>query len=244
MKNRAHLFGAILGVFAMTGFLVWRRTQPGRCTGGVTFELHPPLGDPGSYHFVLSLDGIPQPCVFDVPLPVKGRVDTSGCGHVVEMKTRVEGTTTKITGLTIGASPDELTLRVTRKGEVLYDTRVVPSYGPYETPREESRLFCGERALVTPPCVRGSSACWPYEPTCDGPEDCPVGKVCCLNPELGREYGASAATECTSRSRCLDGFGSAACHGDGDCPNQMTCSDSSLAKHFKRAVAACRPAAR
>jgi hypothetical protein len=241
MRSKAHLFGAILGVLAMSGFVLWQRTRPGPCTGGVTIELRPPLGEPGPYHFRLELEGIRQPCEFDVPLPIRGRVDTRACGHVVELKTRVQGSEPKIVGLTVGASPESFSFRVTRHGEVLYDTEITPKYGPYETPKSESRLFCGERALVAPPCTRGSSACAPYEPSCDGPEDCAGNKACCASPEWGREYGTASATECSSARRCLDRFGFVACHADADCPSDMTCGDSSLARDFKRPVTVCQP---
>jgi hypothetical protein len=242
MRNKAHLLGAVFGVTVMTGFLLWRETRPAPCTGGVTVELRPPLSAPGRYRFELRLDGIEQPCVFDVPWPVRGRVDTSTCGLVVELRTRVQGEQGSITGLTVGASPDALSFRVERSGEVLYDTPITPKYGPYETPRSESRLFCGERAIATADCRRGSSACAPYEPTCDGPEDCASSKACCASPEWGREYGPAAATQCSSARRCFDRFGLVACHADADCPKDMTCSDTSLAKEFKRPITVCQPA--
>jgi len=240
MKSKAHLFGAVLGIAAMSGFVLWQRTRPAPCTGGVTIELRPPLSEPGQYHFHLELEGIHQPCEFDVPFPVRGRVDTRTCGHVVELQTRVQGADSKIVGLTIGASPEALSFRVSRSGEALYDTRITPKYGPYETPKSESRLFCGERALVTPPCVRGSSACAPYEPSCDGPEDCANGKACCASPDWGREYGAASATECSSKTSCLNRFGLVACHVDADCANEMACNDTSLAKDFKPPLTACQ----
>ncbi|HVR18801.1 MAG TPA: hypothetical protein VMS65_03875 [Polyangiaceae bacterium] len=240
MKSKAQLLGAILGVTAMSGFVLWQRSRPSPCTGGVTIELRPPLAAPGPYHFHLELEGIRQPCELEVPFPIQGRVDTTTCGHAVELRTRVQGEESKIVGLTIGASPETLSFRVTRKGEVLYDAALTPKYGPYETLPSESRLFCGERALVAPPCVRGSSACAPYEPACDGPEDCSGGKTCCANPDFGREYGPLAATECSSARRCLDRFGFVACHTDADCPSDMTCADASLTKDFKRPLTACR----
>jgi hypothetical protein len=241
MKSKPHLIGAVLGVTAMTGFVLWQRTRPAACTGGVTIELRPPLAAPGPYRFELEVEGIRQPCVFDVPFPIRGRVDTSTCGHAVQLTTRAQGDETKIVALTVGASPDTLRFRVRRHGELLYDTEITPKYGPYETLREESRLFCGERALVAPACVRGSSACAPYEPSCDGPEDCPNGKACCASPEWGREYGPRSATECSSTNRCLDRFGLIACHADSDCPSDMACADTSLAKDFKRPLTACQP---
>jgi hypothetical protein len=249
MKSKAHLLGAVLGVAAMTGFVAWQRTRPATCTGGVTIELRPPLAAPGPYRFELELEGIRQPCVFEVPFPIRGRVDTSSCGHAVELRTRVqgdvakspEGDDAKIVGLTVGASPESFHFRVRRGGELLYDAPITPTYGPYETPREESRLFCGDRALVSPPCVRGSSACAPYAPSCDGPEDCPNGKACCASPEWGREYGPASATECSSTGRCLNRFGLVACHADSDCPTDMACTDTSLANDFTRPLAACQP---
>jgi hypothetical protein len=240
MKSKAHLLGAVFGVTVMAGFVLWRKTRPAPCTGGVTVELRPPLSAPGRYRFELRLDGIQQPCVFDVPWPVRGRVDTSTCGHAVELKTRVQGEQASIAGLTIGAAPEALTFRVERAGEVLYDTPITPTYGPYETPRSESRLFCGERALVTAECRQNSSVCTPYEPSCDGPEDCTSGKACCASPDWGREYGPSAATECSSTRRCLDRFGLVVCHADSDCPSDMTCSDTSLAKDYRRPITVCQ----
>ena len=241
MRSKAHLFGAVLGVTAMSAFVVWQRFRPAPCTGGVTVEFRPPLEAPGPYHFTLELEGIRQPCELEVPFPVRGRVDTTSCGHAVELRTRIQGEHAAIVGLTIGAAPETLRFRATRKGEVLYDAPVTPKYGPYETPREESRLFCGERALVAPPCVRGSSICAPYEPSCDGPEDCTGEKACCVDPALGKEYGPRATTDCSSRRRCLDRFGAIACHTDEDCPSDMTCTDPSLAKDFKRPIVTCQP---
>jgi hypothetical protein len=241
MKSKAHLAGAVLGVAAMSGFVVWQRSRPAGCTGGVTIELRPPLGEPGTYRFRLVLDGIKQPCEFSVPWPIRGRVDTSTCGHVVELRTRVQGAESKIAGLTVGAAPEAFEFRVMRGNEALYDTKITPTYGPYETPKEESRLFCGERALVVPACLRGSSGCAPFDPICDGPEDCSNGKACCASPDWGREYGPLAASECSGVRRCLDRFGFVACHADADCPPDMACTDTSLAKDFKRPLTACEP---
>jgi len=137
----------------------------------------------------------------------------------VELTTRAQGDETKIVALTVGASPESFRFRVRRHGELFYDTAITPTYGPYETPREESRLFCGERALVAPPCVRGSAACAPYQP----------------------RYGPASATECSSSRRCLDRFGLVACHADADCPHDMACTDTSLAKDFARPLIACQP---
>ena len=119
--NKARLLGAILGITVMSGYVLWRRMRPAPCTGGVTLELRPPLEAPGTYRFHVELDGIPQPCEFAVPFPVQGRVDTSTCGHAVELRTRVEGAVSKIVGLTIGAAPESLLFRLTRNGERLYD---------------------------------------------------------------------------------------------------------------------------
>jgi hypothetical protein len=132
-----------------------------------------------------------------------------------------------------------LQFRISRAGELLYDAAISPKYTAYPTTREESKRFCGDRALVELACVRGSSVCAPFASSCDGPEDCPRGSVCCLDPDLAREHGPRAASECKSESRCLNGFAHIACHEAAECPKGMACSDTALAADFKTAIVGC-----
>jgi hypothetical protein len=240
----AHLLGAGLGVLSTTAYVVWKRTSPPPCTGAVFIELRPPLIEPGPYHFRITLDRSDPPCDFDVPLPMKQRVDTKACDMALTLDTRVNGSTSSIVGLTLGAAPDRLGFLVRRNGEKIYDTEIEPRYAPYATRREESKRFCGDRAFVQPQCVRGSSQCAPYPASCSGPRACPDGKVCCVSPEQAREYGTNTATECSSARACLDRFGLIACASDADCREGSSCTDKSVTREFTPPLTVCsqRPA--
>jgi hypothetical protein len=240
MKPSPQLFGAIAGVVVMGGFVAWQRLRPPPCTGGVFLELRPPLAEAGPYHVKLELDGGPEVCEFELTLPVRDAIDKQRCRRLLKIETRVQEGVTSLVGLTLGASPEKLSFQVTRGADTIYDTELTPRYSPYEVRREDERRFCGDRALLEPACRRGSPECLPFRPNCDGPEDCPEKRACCLNPEQGKEYGRQAASECRSRRGCLDGFGQIACHGDVDCPSDMACDDDSFARHFTEPVRVCR----
>lgn len=238
-KLTAPQLGAAVGVVMAAVLVIWDRTRPPACTGAVFVELRPPLAEPGPYRFRLTLDDAP-PCEFEVPLPTNKPVDTKRCQLALALETRVHGEASSIIGLTVGASPSRLRFEVQRQGESIYDAQLEPQYGPYATPREESKRFCGDRALVRPECRRGSSQCAPFHAGCDGPEDCKSPQVCCLNPELGLEYGAPAATRCSPRRACLDRFGVIACRQNSDCGQQLSCTEASLSKHYQEPVTGCR----
>jgi len=234
------MLGAIAALMAMS-FTIWERFRPPPCTGGLFIELHPPLSEPGPYQFQVTLDTGAPPCKFEVPLPIKGVVDTKHCGLTLEMKTLTQGEHTSIVGLAVGAAPKRFRFQVKRGGESIYDARLEPKYTPYPTRREDNKRFCGEQAFVKPECVRGSSQCAPFVAACSGPEACTKPKVCCLSPEWGRDYGVKAASECGSPRSCLDRFARIACHADADCPKDMACNDTTLKNDFSPQVTACGP---
>ena len=236
-KSSAPFLGACFGVLVATSWVAWQRLRPPPCTGGLFVELRPPLAMPGPYHFRFELDD--ERCEFDVALSLEGSVGKRACPKPLELDTRVQDGKTSLIGVAVGAAPEHVRLVVQRGPDVLYDTTVDPKYSPYAIRREDSKKFCGDRAFLKPECRRGSPGCAPYPALCDGPEDCAEGKSCCLSPEQGKEYGAAVATECVSRRRCLDGFGTLACHADADCPKDMACSDRSLEKYFQSVVVAC-----
>ncbi len=239
-KSPAQVLGALAAVLVM-GWLFWVQLMPKSCPGGVFVEFHPPLSEPGPFHFRLRLDDAEQACEFDVPLPISQRVDTSHCKMAVELKTLKRGKHESIGGLTFGAAPKHFALKVTRQNEALYDGDVVPHYSPYPTKKEENKRFCGEQAFVQPKCVRGSSECAPFPTSCDGPEDCGEHEICCGSPESARDYGKGFATECSGRRRCLERYGHVACHHDADCRSGESCADDGSAAEFKPPLLACRP---
>jgi len=203
-------------------------------------EFRPPLAQPGPYRFTLALDDSPPHCEFDVALPADKPVNTSRCGMRLELQTRGAALDASIVGLTVGASPKKLHLIVKRGAEVIYNSRIEPVYADELTSRKESQHFCGRRASVSPLCIRGTSQCAPFQAVCDGPEDCTTGKVCCVSPESGHEYGHISASQCASSAYCISRLGHIACHTDEDCPKDMGCSDTSMATDFKPAIRACR----
>jgi hypothetical protein len=234
----------VLGALAAVIFMVWlfvTKLSPS-CPGGVFVEFHPPLSEPGPFHFSLRLDDSKEACEFDVPLPPQ-RVDTSHCKMAVELRTLNRGTHASISGLNFAASPKRFALKVTRAGEALYDGEVSPHYSPYPTKREENKRFCGEQAFVQPKCVRGSSECAPFPTSCDGPEDCDKHQVCCGSPESARDYGKTLATECVGRRRCLERYGHIGCHNDADCAADESCGDDGSSAEFKPPLLACKPRA-
>jgi hypothetical protein len=242
-RSQAQVFGATAGVLVALTWVIWSRVRPSECSGGVTAEFHPPLVEAGNYAFRITLDD-DRSCEFKLSLPLDSSAKTlnrTQCKMAIELRTRDLRGRFALTGFTFAAAPEHFQLRASRNAEVLYDTKVKPKYAPYETTRAESKHFCGERAFVEPPCVRGSSACPPYPVSCDGPEDCPEKKTCCAAPEWGRDWGANAAAECASSQNCLDNLGHIACHADGDCPASMTCSDASMKDHFKPPLTMCKP---
>lgn len=239
-KTTAQLLGAIAALLVMS-FVMWQRFRPAPCPGGVVVELHPPLTEPGPYRFRLLLDQAEKPCEFEVPLPVAKGVDTSSCKMAVALKTAKRGVHESIVGLTFAAHPERLKFTVLRAGEKIYDATLTPRYSPYEIRREDDKRFCGEQAFLSPKCLANSSECAPFPLSCDGPEDCGEHKVCCASPEWGREFGKHAASECSTRSACLNSLAHIACHEDGDCPKDMRCDDLSLRADFKPSLTACRP---
>ena len=235
--------GAIVGAVLAIAFVVWIRTRATPCPGAVTLEFHPPLADPGSYHIQLSWEGA-NPCQFTVELPLAAEPKNRpkpGCGMALELRTQVqEGGQASISGLTFAAAPEHFRLQVKRGAEPIYDTPLEPHFAPYPTTRAENKHFCGERALVLPRCLRGSSECAPYPARCTGPQDCPAKQACCLTPEWGRDFGPLAASECSSTNSCLSHLGRLGCHADSDCPSGMRCGDTSLAAEFSKPVSVCQ----
>ena len=238
----AQRLGAIVGAALAIVGVIWVRTRATPCPGAVTLEFHPPLADRGSYHIELSWEGV-KPCAFTVTLPLdpKQRAgDKPGCGMTLQLRTQVQDEQSSIAGLTFASSPTRFRLQVKRDAESIYDTTLEPKFAPYETRRAEDKHFCGERALVLPPCLRGSSECAPFPARCTGPQECQAKQACCLTPEWGRDYGPSAASECMSTNSCLAHLGRLACRADSDCPSGMHCADASLASDFSKPVLVCR----
>jgi hypothetical protein len=206
----------------------------------VFIELRPPLEAPGLYSFEVSMPGEKKACRFEVPLPLTGPVSTSQCPVLLELETEGQGRQSNIVRLAVGATPERLGIRIRRADETVYDTELRPQYLSVPVPREESRRFCGHQALVRPECVKGSSQCAPFQAVCDGPEDCPAGKACCISPHWGRQYGSKLATACLSWRRCLERYARIACHTTDDCPNDMTCDDTSWRSDFLPPIVTCR----
>jgi len=234
--------GAVVGAVLAIAFVIWMRTRATPCPGAVTLEFHPPLADPGSYRIQLSWeDG--KPCAFTVEVPLAGKAEDgakTGCGMAIELRTQVQGGRASLAGLTFAAAPEHFRLQVRRGDEPIYDTSLEPKFAPYPTTRAENKHFCGERALLMPPCLRGSSECAPFPANCTAPRDCRAKQACCLTPEWGRDFGPRAASECSSTNGCLSHLGRLACHSDGDCPTGMRCGDASLASDFSKPVLACQ----
>ena len=238
----AQRLGGIVGAALAIVGVIWLRTRATPCPGAVTLEFHPPLADPGSYRILLDWEGA-KPCQFTVILPLDPHAkdrEKTGCGLALQLRTQVQAEQASITGLTFAAAPARFTLQVKRDRELIYDETLEPKYAPYPTTRAEDRHFCGDRALVLPHCVRGSSECAPFPARCSGPLDCGPKQACCLTPEWGRDFGPPAASECTSTNRCLAHLGHLACHTDEDCPTGMRCEDTTLARDYSQAVLGCR----
>ncbi len=155
------------------------------------------------------------------------------------LRTQVQAGVASVSGLTFAAAPEHFRLGLERNEERLYDVELEPKYAPYETTRAEDKHFCGDRALVTPPCLRGSSECAPYPASCTSPAACGAKQVCCLTPEWARDYGPHAGSECTTSASCFAHLGHLGCHGDVDCPSDMSCTDSSFGSEFSPQVSAC-----
>jgi hypothetical protein len=217
-------------------WFAWARFRPPPCTGGVFIEFRPPL-TPGRYQFRLELDGGDRICEFEA-LP-DGTARKTHCKMPLEITTQMGGAEPSIISVTLGAAPEHLHIRVKQDSRAIYDTALEPEYAPYATRREDSKRFCGDRAFLKPSCIRGTLQCTPFRPTCTGTEDCSASDVCCASPEWGREYGAKAATQCSSTRACLDRFGRIACKKDADCPDGHACNDASLSAEFDPPLKAC-----
>jgi len=233
--------GAIVGALLAVTAVVWLRTRKPPCPGAVTVELHPPLAEPGNYQLELSWAGR-APCNFDFTVPLSvdlAHRQKTGCGFAIQLQTRVQAGAATVAGLTFAAAPERFKLRVRRNQEAIYDTELEPTYAPYETTRADDKHFCGDRALVEPPCLRGSSECAPFPASCLAPADCGASRVCCLTPEWARDYGPRAGSECTTSTSCFAHLGHLACRADGDCPSDMSCRDTSFEREFSPAPRAC-----
>jgi len=234
--------GAIVGAALAIVGVIWIRTRATPCPGAVSLEFHPPLADRGSYRIQLSWEGV-KPCQFTVELPLDASAKGGakpGCGMAIELRTQVQEGQVSLAGLTFAAAPARFKLQVKRDQEPIYDALLEPQFAPYPTSRAENKRFCGERALVLPPCLRGSSECAPFPARCAGPEDCAPKQACCLTPEWGREFGPRAASECSSANSCLSHLGHLACHRDSDCPPGLRCGDNSLAADYSKPVSVCQ----
>jgi hypothetical protein len=127
-------------------------------------------------------------------------------------------------------------------GELLYDAQLTPNYGVdlAQRPEHGDARFCGPAALLKPACIRGSAQCAPFAATCDGPEDCAKGQVCCAAPSWGMEYGANNAIECSSRGQCTGRIDSyVACHADPECDAGYICSDDPAGAEFEPKLKLC-----
>jgi hypothetical protein len=238
----AQRLGAIVGVALALSWVIWMRTRATPCPGAVTLEFHPPFADPGSYHVALSWDGAAA-CELTLKVPLDSTTKEhakTGCGRALQLRTQVQDGQASITGLTFAAAPEHFKLRIQRGAEAIYDCELEPKYAPYETARADDHHFCGDRALVVPPCLRGSSECAPFPASCTGPEGCAATQACCLTPEWGRDFGPKAASACTATSSCFAHLGHVGCHVDADCPRGMRCGDPLLAADFSPPVLVCR----
>jgi hypothetical protein len=236
----AQRWGGLVGALCAVAGVVWLRTRAVPCPGAVTIEFHPPLADPGRYQFELLGVGS-KPCTFSVPLPtVSADSNTGACGMARELRSQVRDGEVSIAALTFAAAPAHFSLRVKRDQELIYDAPLEPKYAHYETTRAENSRFCGERARVVPPCLRGSSECQPFTARCAGPEGCPNGLSCCLTAEWGRDFGAKAASECAPKNSCFAHFGLLACHTDADCPKDLRCAAWTAAADFAGALSTCQ----
>jgi hypothetical protein len=234
--------GAIIGGALAITWVIWIRTRATPCPGAVSLEFHPPLADPGSYRIQLSWPG-GKPCELTVVVPLDGTQKEhakTGCGMALQLRTQVQDNQASISGLTFAAAPERFALRVKRNDEAVYDAELTPKYAPYETSRAEDHHFCGDRALVLPPCLRGSSECAPFPASCTGPEDCGPKQACCLTPEWGKDFGPKAGSQCTSTNSCFAHLGHLGCRVDADCPADMRCADRTLASDFSPSVLACQ----
>ena len=54
-RSLAEILGAGAGIVLTLGWIIWQRTRPAECPGGVTIEFHPPLVDHGNYKFKLKI---------------------------------------------------------------------------------------------------------------------------------------------------------------------------------------------
>jgi len=233
--------GALVGALFALAAVVWLRTRKPPCPGAVTLELHPPLTEPGDYHLELRWPGRAA-CAFDFTVPLASSMVSqkrSGCGMALELRTQVQAGIASVSGVTFAAAPERFRLALRRNQEPIYDVELEPKYAPYETTRAENKHFCGDRALVEPPCLRGSSECAPFPASCLGPKDCAAKQVCCLTPEWARDYGPRAGSECTASASCFARLGHLACGADGDCPSDMSCTDDSFGDQFLPAPRAC-----
>ena len=238
----AQRMGAIVGAALAISWVIYVRTRAVPCPGAVTLEFHPPLADPGKYRIQLT-GASATPCDFTVALPLDSSAKEhgkTGCGMALQLRTQVQDGTASVTGLTFAAAPEHFKLRVNRNAEAIYDADLEPKYAPYETTRAENSHFCGDRAQVLPPCLRGSSECAPFPARCTAPGDCAAKQACCLTPEWGRDFGPKAASECSSESSCLAHLGHLGCRADGDCPRDMRCAETSLSADFSPSVLVCQ----
>jgi hypothetical protein len=231
--------GAIVGAALAVSFVVWLRTRATPCPGAVSIEFHPPLTDPGSYAFRLDL-GNAKPCSFAVSLPgAASSAPASNCGMARQLRTQMRDGQLSIAELSFAAAPERFHLRVTRNSQAIYDLDLEPKYAPYPTTRADDEHFCGDRARVVPPCLRGSSECEPFPVTCGAPQACAHSQFCCLTPDWGKDFGPQAASECASKNSCFSHFGHLVCGTDDDCPADMRCVASPLAAEFSPSLRTC-----
>jgi hypothetical protein len=83
-------------------------------------------------------------------------------------------------------------------------------------------------------CIAKGAQCQGIVATCDGPEDCNPGQICC-----GRTWGQNRGLTCTAPNACNNG--ERVCHLDADCVSgERCCNETTIAGYT---VLTCAPAA-
>jgi hypothetical protein len=246
----AQVLGALLAILLVGGVLLIGRSLPPPCHGALRLELRPPLKGPGPFVFALDTFDAEavaptQHCEFEVRLDKEATITRKQCAYPWQLQLRGSPGPIAITGLLLGVTPARLALSIRDPHEALFDTTLTPNYANGMValrPEGGEERFCGSSALLKVPCVEGSAQCTPFHALCDGPEDCPAGKVCCAAPAWGLEYGAANAMECSSRATCVARIESfVACHSDEHCVKPDVCADDPAGRSFTPVLRLCVP---
>jgi len=94
-----------------------------------------------------------------------------------------------------------------------------------------SNQMCCDYHNTDPGCFEKGTYCFPgVDVTCDGPEDCVSGQVCCAKVLIHAQTAEYLSMTC--QATCEAGDERVVCGSSGVCPSGQTCAESEIAPPY------------